>query len=449
MKKFAATNTHSSKISQFPELISLITDNINDTEIISQIPDTVSIHDTDKKWLFLSREIGYFNRITQFITGDKSSVQFLDASGNFCSPNISDVIKDLKNYYMIYPIPINNLPQNKSILFSTESEKYQKNINTEIKIDLTFHLGYTLGRKIFLVKPFFKLALTSFETAINGSDDESRFWPNKNLLLNGNIDFLLGILFGYLHTSYTVFNSEDSENTEKTPKRSNNKIDIFLQKTDNIYIFTTILNLIGANYSFNKIPLKYSNCEDYEECVSDKKMHLNIPNYFLKIFKKYINDYPELNIYLNLFRYKEFFYSENKTFQKNSPYKITKENNTGNANGQKGINNLILNGKVILLSMSSFKILDVTKEHKDLELFDFSMPRGDATNYSLAFTPLLKNSDGDILTMSSIFGSEAIDDAEVFAPEHKEWFRDLNTGAISNYIADDAVLGLFAATKYL
>ena len=99
--------------------------------------------------------------------------------------------------------------------------------------------------------------------------------------------------------------------------------------------------------------------------------------------------------------------------------------------------------------MTSFKLQDVSEEFKDLVLYDFSMERADATNYALAFTPLLKNSDGDILTMSSIFGIEAIEDAQVFAPTHKEWFRDLNSGAISNYIADDAILGLYAATKFL
>ena len=43
------------------------------------------------------------------------------------------------------------------------------------------------------------------------------------------------------------------------------------------------------------------------------------------------------------------------------------------------------------------------------------MPREDATNYSLAFTPkLLKNSDGDILSGSAIFGVEALKDLRKF-----------------------------------
>jgi hypothetical protein len=96
--------------------------------------------------------------------------------------------------------------------------------------------------------------------------------------------------------------------------------------------------------------------------------------------------------------------------------------------------------------MTSFKIIE-SKEN--INLYDFTMPRADATNYAFAFTPLLKNSDGDMLTLSAIYSKEAIADAKVFKPAHKEWFRNLNDGNIKNYIADDAILGLFAATKHL
>lgn len=78
-----------------------------------------------------------------------------------------------------------------------------------------------------------------------------------------------------------------------------------------------------------------------------------------------------------------------------------------------------------------------------------TMPLIDATNYALPFTPMMKNSDGDILTLSTVFGKEAIKDAEPFEPNRKEWFRNLNDGNINQWISDDAILGLYAVTKYL
>ena len=109
-------------------------------------------------------------------------------------------------------------------------------------------------------------------------------------------------------------------------------------------------------------------------------------------------------------------------------------------------NTLIEEGKIRLLPMTSFKFIEIKE---NINMYDFTMPRADATNYAFPFTPLLKNSDGDILTLSAISGAEAIEDAKPFKPAHKEWFRNLNDGNIKNHISDDAILGLFAATKYL
>lgn len=96
--------------------------------------------------------------------------------------------------------------------------------------------------------------------------------------------------------------------------------------------------------------------------------------------------------------------------------------------------------------MTSFKFY---KHKEEEDLYDLVSTIGDATNYALPFTPILKNSDGDILTLSTVFAKEALEDAKSFAPTTKEWFRNLNDGAINKYIKDDALLGLYALTKHL
>jgi hypothetical protein len=80
-------------------------------------------------------------------------------------------------------------------------------------------------------------------------------------------------------------------------------------------------------------------------------------------------------------------------------------------------------------------------------MYDLTSENHEATNYALPFTPYLKNSDGDILTLAGIFLKEANESAKTFSPENKDYYKDLNSGDIINWIADDAILGLYASTK--
>lgn len=417
-------------IKQNLSLLSIIPDE-KFPQLVKQKPDSISHHNPDKKWLFKSTELGYFNRVTQFISGDVSSLLFIDVNGKWCSPTITEVSNNQKKYFMVYPIPANNSETiNNEVVLNYRTHKFQRVFEGEIQKTLSFDLGIEIGKKFFRFKPDAKEALTQFEEAINGSPNEKTFWPNKNLIINSNLDFVFGILLGYLYESDRIFNPENSN-------QQFIKDNLFLHKNDNIYIFTTILNWLGASYKFNNITNPLVTSEGY---ICDKKMSISFPYWYLAKFKEYLKEYPALEIFSKLFKTKEWFLMENSKIRKNFVGKNVFKHN---------LNQMILDGKLLLVPMTSFKLFDVSKEFKDLILYDFSMERADATNYSLAFTPLLKNSDGDILTMSSIFGAEAIEDAQVFAPTHKEWFRDLNSGAISNYIADDAILGLYAATKNL
>lgn len=85
--------------------------------------------------------------------------------------------------------------------------------------------------------------------------------------------------------------------------------------------------------------------------------------------------------------------------------------------------------------------------HDNKVMYDFTVEDGENTNFSLPFTPMMKNSDGDILTIMGVFTKQAVQDAMKFSPERKKYFKSLNNGDIKNYIADDAVLGLYNATK--
>ena len=402
-------------------------------ELIFQKPMAVSIHKPEKKWLLVSSEVGYFNKITQFICGEVSSLLFLNTNGELESPTISEVKQNPQKYFMLYPLPYSMFEENENreIILNWEAKKFNRNWNESKKISLDFDLGFETG------KAFFKYsktnnALSQFQEAINGSDNDEYFWPHKNILLNSNTEFILGILFGYFIESSDKFTYDD-ENLSIKDK-------LFIGEGHNTYIFSTMLNWLGASYSFQNIqrlPNLYPNTNTF----SGMKMYITLPHALLNTFNQIVKTHPELNEFRKIFKSHEW-YVTNKTKIRKLPIG-TKEKSKSN------YNTLVDSGKIRIVPMSCFKFIDVSEKEKDLEMYDFTMPRADATNYTIGFTPILKNSDGDILTMSAIYGREAIEDAKAFEPTHKEWFRNLNNGEINNYIADDAILGLYAATKYL
>lgn len=426
------------------------------TEIISQTPDFVSIHNPDKKFMLLSSEAGYFNRVTQFISGNIDSLLFLNVNGSLEKPTIEEVIKNPKKYFMIYPLPynMNNETINEKMEFVWESTRFNRTNISKTEVELNFNLGFEIGRKFFDFSENSKYCLTNFDLAINGSKDSKLFWPHKNLIINSNAKFILGILFGYLKESLSTFDaspdiSKFKITTQKYPNQTDSLLPVlkerlFIKKNDNSYIFSTMLNWLGASYSFQPIPsLKAENLE------TTIKLHLSLPYVLLKTYDEILkseellkldeDEIEQLIEFRKLFKTHEWFITTKNKVRK-MPVAAKEKSQESN------YNNLIETGKIRLLPMTSFKFIEVKE---NIPMYDFTMPRADATNYALAFTPILKNSDGDILTLSAISGSEAIDDANTFKPVHKEWFRNLNDGSIKNYIADDAILGLFAATKHL
>ena len=425
-------------------------------EIVYQNPLSFSIHKPEKKYMLLSSEAGYFNRVTQFISGNINSILFLNSNGNLESPTLEEVISNPQKYFIIYPLPCNMYEEiiNNEVEFFWETTRFNKVNTIKSKINLDFDLGFEIGRKFFLYTINNKIDLTNFEYSINGCKDESLFWPHKNLILNSNKKFILGILFGYLIESISVFDNSDkifgliNQKTFKMKQKNCSDLPplkerLFIKKNDNSYIFSTMLNWLGASYSFQNIPLI-----EIDEYQTSTKLHISLPHSLLKEFNEIIGseefkDYDEeiqktIIEFKKIFRTHEWYItSKNKVRRMPINAKEKSENN---------YNTLIEEGKIRLLPMTSFKFIEIKE---NINMYDFTMPRADATNYAFPFTPLLKNSDGDILTLSAISGAEAIEDAKPFKPAHKEWFRNLNDGNIKNYISDDAILGLFAATKYL
>lgn len=442
----------SKKLPRIYNFFSITDNDSSNPEFVYQKPFSISVHKPEKKYLLLSSDAGYFNRVTQFISGNVNSLLFLNVNGNLESPTLEEVISNPQKYFMIYPIPATMYPEtnNQTLEFQWESNRFNRNHIRTTNIDLTFELGLTIGRKFFAYNKGSSIDLDTFESTINGSDDPNLFWPHKNLILNSNIKFILGILFGYLLESLEIFsrsqnlmdyiNSKNKQylNKENLPIKER----LFIKKNDNSYIFSTMLNWLGASYSFQNIkPLIVDNHE------TTTKLHISLPFQLLKYYEEILEELeqnPEFEFYEELLNFKKLF--------KTHEWFITTKNKVrrmpigAKEKINNNINKNILDGKIRLLPMTSFKIIE-SKEN--INLYDFTMPRADATNYAFAFTPMLKNSDGDILTLSAIYGDESIEDAQVFKPAHKEWFRNLNDGNIKNYISDDAILGLFAATKHL
>lgn len=418
-----------------------ITENESDINVIYQQPDSLSVHNPDKKFLLVSSEVGYFNKITQFISGDISSMLFLTSNGELQTPSITEVSNNPQKYFMLYPLPFSMFPEtiNTEVDFTWECSRYKRKYSNTESIKLNFELGLSVGKTFFHYTKNNKVPLTKFQEAINGSENNDFFWPHKNIILNSNIEFNLGILFGYIKESIKIFGKDQDPQNSISIKEK-----MYINKTNNSYIFSTILNWLGASYYFQ--PLKETikvHCENFNDYIykSDMRMVITLPHYLLNHFNKLRKLFPEYEEFQKIFKSHEWYITPKNTVRK-MPIG-TKEKAKVN------YNELIDTGKIRIVPMSSFKFIDVTEKEKKTHMYDLSMPRADATNYALAFTPVLKNSDGDILTMSSISSREAIEDSKVFEPSHKGWFRNLNTGEINNYIADDAVLGLYAATKFL
>jgi len=176
----------------------------------------------------------------------------------------------------------------------------------------------------------------------------------------------------------------------------NNDNAFYINNNVNLYTFSNILNYLGASYSIR-------NSKDR------KKLFIQLP----QIFEGFL---------------------ENRFVKKN----ILPEGEMSQ------LSDRIKEGTVLMIPFKSISLVETS----DNKMYDLTCERNDATNYALHMTPILKNSDGDILAASGIFTKEGLRDSKPFSPDHKEYYKNLNDGNINQWIADDAILGLYNATSH-
>ncbi len=372
-------------------------------DVITQETLTIEEHQVQTKYLMLSINNfnrtdtvlapGYFNKKTNFIIGEDSSIIGIDKHMKRVDDCTSKMVEN--DAFILYPIPALNLKTNDVMEYVQDGETHDIKLNYDFGLQIGNALAGTDNIVDYLLtKDIPDIAANGFyRLFINTKNGISL---NKNILMNSNADFCLGILKGYY--------------------LKNNDNAFFINTNVNIYTFTVILNYLGASYSIR-------NSRD-----NRKKLFIQLS----KVFSKY---FP------SKFIKKDAYQVENDELYLAKECYHDEKNSSSSA-----LSAMINSGKILAIPLSSFYLEQVTNNNK---MYDLTSERVDATNYSLPLTPIMKNSDGDILGASGIFTKEGIEDSNQFSPEHKDYYRNLNDGEINQWIADDAILGLYNATSNL
>ncbi len=366
----------------------------DDGQMVEQETLTIQEHEVQTKYLMLADNQfkgfspvlcpGYFNRKTQFLIGEVNSLIAIDSQLNRIDGNTSDLIN--ADAYLLYPVPCLTMEFNKTLEYFNE--------DSVTDIDLSYDFGQSIGSFLAGKTDIEELIDLSHEGFIRLFIDTRRGVSlNKNVLLNSNYKFVLGILNGY----YLA-------NGEKA---------IHINSNVNIYTFTVILNYLGASYSIR-------NSRDHR-----KKMFIQLPDRF----EKYIE-----SLFIKPRSFK-VIHGELELVSKHRNY-----------DAPEGLAADINSGKIIAIPTSSILFETLDKDAVD-RMYDLTSERHDATNYAMPMTPLLKNSDGDILAASGIFTKEGLEDAKAFSPEDKVYYKKINDGSINQWIAGDAIVGLYNATS--
>lgn len=373
-----------------------------DKRIIQGTSQSISLHEVENQYLILSinnfnrcNNVGFFNRKTDFRIGEENSIIVLDHNLEQLHIKTSEIESTPnKPQYLVYPIPAFYLEKNDYFLYDNF-----KSGKTE-EIQLSFEFGEHLIKLVQALAndPKNKDILISKNTYGYGKDlynllisyNSYGYSINKNLLLNSNTNFLLGILNG-LETN--VFSNI------------------------NIYTFTTILNYLGAMYSITR-------------GVNDSRvLSFRLPEVFRSDLLT-----NELIDFKNDTKHLEYIVSKIEDPKSNVFASNLWEH--------------VISGHTELIKANDLQFIKVDQDKKT-DMYDFTMQRADATNYTIPFGPLLKNSDGDILGVIGIFGQESLEEAKEFSPETKDYFKSFNDGEIQSWITKDAVLGLYNITKTL
>lgn len=375
------------------------------SDIIYQESTQIHQHKVDKGYLILSKNdfgkvkkrinMGIFNKKTNYIVGEKNSLMFWDNQDHrITSDDISTILSDTGRYFMIYDMNFiaDNTNANIKIKDKITKEEISLVLNKQFGMDIGSFLEMSDPETVVIPEEF--QILKALITIENG-----KLSINKQILINSNPEFLIGILEGYI---------KDSRHFK-------------LKSNINIYNFTYILNLLAAQYSIRT--------------VEDAK-HIRFK---LPIFLKSFTSLPE--VYFRNYKYifEDIEGNQELILQKNI-VSLTPSIDIPE------FHDMVNSGLVEMISVKDLVFIET--EGKDI-MYDLTMPNAEATNYSLPAMPLAKNSDGDILGAFAIMTKDAADEcARKFSTELKENFLNLATGEVSNWgVKLDSQLGLYTGTK--
>jgi len=421
----------------------------NTKEIVHQSTIGINKHYPKKNYLILSKNdfgknkrlnVGIFNKKTNFIISNENSIYMLDEDGNLHVPKIDEIInKKLdKEQYLLYGIPCFNMDTISEINLNINDEK--------VKIKLDFFLGLELYN--YILNPDIDIEETHkylFELIINKEEieNEVKIDINKTFLINSNPFFLIGFLFNFYNEKMSL--------TIKTDKNY----------TFNIYIFTAILNILGASYSIR-----------FDKEINDFLIRFKLPVLFKYLLKSFLKD--KIESVKNTFYYKLIKYFENENINFNESKKIINNkfkmfrnfkysifdkvkiinykdfaNYLDNLDNDKSSNILefyINSGIIELIPIKDLKFIEI---NEPVKAYDF-ITEGfeDSTNYILPGTPLMKNSDGDILAVMGVWTEDAAKEAdEKFGITIKQNLLNPLTGNVNQWIGIDSILGLYNFTN--
>jgi len=372
-------------------------------DVVWQPAQEMHQHQVEKGYLILSKNdfgkvkkrvnLGYFNKKTNFIVGEKNSLLFWDTlDKKIVTKDMTEILQDTKRYFLMYDLNF--------ILEKDDYNSYlkitQKKNNERLKIKLTNQFGRDIGELIRKSNPNSIVIPANFEI-LNALIliRDGKVSLNKQALINSNPHFLLGILEGYIQ-----------DNRFFT-----------LKNNINIYNFTYILNLLGAQYSIRSL------------VNGEKQIRFRLP-LFLK---------PESTLKENFFRQWKYFFDEDKNISLKKNIDLT------TAIEDTSVFNIVNSGLIEMVPVKDLVFIEI----EDQIMYDLTMTRADATNYCLPGTFYQKNSDGDILGVIAIHAEDAAGECiRKFSTELKENFLNLSSGQTSNWgVKLDSQVGLYSATK--
>jgi len=390
-----------------------VTDKEDNPSIVYQKAQSISEHQVQEGYLILAKNdfgrikkrvnIGYFNKKTNFLVGENNSLLFWDTElKKIVSGKVSEKLANHTRYFLIYDMNFIADAINEKLTI-TKKNSSDKQPRETIKIILNKQFGRDIGQFLNKSEPTTAVIPKEFkilEAIIQINNGHLSI--NKQILINSNPDFLLGILEGYIQNKYSFI----------------------LKNNINIYNFTYILNLLGAQYSIRSV----DNINQPGEGIKEKQIRFRLPGIF-----KQVCDLQDV-----FFRPYKYYFDEEKNL------KLSKTNVKFDKNDTT-LFGLVNRGIIELIPLKDLVFIPV----KNQKMYDLTMRRADATNFSLPCAPALKNSDGDVLAAVAILTEDAADECiRKFSTEMKDNFLNLATGGVSNWgIKLDAQAALYTATK--